>query len=213
MRKLLLLSAAFLLGGGQAFAEDLQPPWWRGRLSTTSQVWEFNVPIQPGTVVPPDGPAIDGQPPLTSTHLIWTPGPPPWDHWISDDQGRLGVIPLSGSIEILVDNHDPNPDNEKWIRVQITWRPQDVGEEPIFEYLDPPPVRPPELVQEIPLGNDWRESTYDWKLDWNPPEEFILIVGTINVDELVIDTWCVPEPAAACLLALGAGVLLIRRRR
>ena len=59
-----------------ALAEDLNPPWWRGEISTTSQVWEFNQNVPPGTEVRPD--YSPGQPFLASTHLIWEPGPTPW---------------------------------------------------------------------------------------------------------------------------------------
>jgi len=212
-----------------AAAEDLQPPWWRGELSTTSQVWEFSDPTTPpGVAIPPDGPAPGGNDPLDSTQLIWEPGPTPWDHWLEQDQPYeyepgewvgLGVIPLSGWIDVIVDNHDPKPENEKWIWVQVTWRPQDEGEEPIFEGLEPAPVDPPVIVEEIWLGVGqdgdplaWRETTYFWKLDWNPPDESFTISGTINIDELVIDTWCVPEPATLALVAIGA-VALLRRKR
>jgi hypothetical protein len=210
-----------------ALAEDLQPPWWRGRISTTSQVWEFNQEIDPCSRIPPDGPAPGGQPPLPSTELSWSPGgdpQPPWDHWMPEDRpieyepgkwAGIGVVPLSGNLYIVVDNHNPvNP--EKWIRLQLTWRPQDLGEEPIFREIYPRPIEPPQIVEEFlfdpgdPLA--WRETTYDWKLDWNPPDEVIDIGGTINVDEVVIDTWCVPEPAAMSLLALG-GLALLKRRR
>ena len=211
-----------------AVAEDLQPPWWRGQISTTSQVWEFlpgAVTPVPGVMIPPDGPALGGQPPLASTHVIWTPGPqPPLDVWLEQDRpfeyepGKvvgIGVIPLSGRIDVTVDNHNP-PNDKKLIVVQLTWRPQDDGEVPIFVEIYPQPVGTVEAV-EIALGDPqdplhWRETTYSWELDFNPPDEFFAIEGTINVDELVIDTWCIPEPATLSLLALG-GLAMLRRRR
>ena len=109
-----LAVAAF---AASALAEDLQPPRWRGRISTTSQVWEFNQEIDPCSEIPPDGPAPGGQPPLPSTELSWDPSisgdppQPPWDHWMPDDRpieyepgkwAGIGVVPLSGSLYIVV---------------------------------------------------------------------------------------------------------------
>ena len=215
---------ALMLGGlvVTAVAEDLQPPWWRGQISTTSQIWEFINP-QPNPIKP-DGPAPGGQPPLPSTQLVVTPGPSPWDHWLEmdhpyeykpNDWVGYGVWPLSGRMDVTVDNHNP-PNEVKLVQVQLTWRPQDVGEVPIFENLYPAPVKPPVLVQEILLGPEWRESTYAWEIRPNPEYERFTISGTINVDELVVDTWCIPEPSTFMLLGMGAiglGAYAWRRRK
>jgi hypothetical protein len=45
----------------------------------------------------------------------------------------------------------------------------------------------------------------------NPPSEYIKIRGGINADELVVDTWCVPEPATIGLLCLGTAMLRKRK--
>jgi len=189
-------------------------PSWRGLPGTTSQVWQFDFPMTPGATYPysPDGPAAGGLSPLPGTKLHWLIGSSPQNHWLTDDTGHYGVVPLSGSLDILVDNYDQNPNNIKLIRLQLTWRPQDqTNGEPLFTYFDPLPTQLPVLIDEIPLNLNWRQSTYAWQLDWNPPQERIIIGGTINVDELVIDTWCVPEPTTVCLLGLGA-LSLIRRK-
>jgi hypothetical protein len=211
MRAVFVYGVCALLFGGlalAALAEDVQPPWWRGQVSTTSQVWEFSTPQE--NPIPPDGPARGGQPPLPSTNIVVEAGPnEPWNHWLEMDHPYeyhsyvgLGVWPLSGYMDVTVDNHNP-PNEKKWVWLQLTWRPQDPGEVPILTGFDPAPVAPPLLIAETPIGPDWRESTYFWEIRPNPVDERFGITGTINVDEVVIDTWCVPEPGALALLAVG----------
>ena len=202
MRKLVTISLCLLIGVSTALADDLNPPPWWGGPGTTWQGWEFTTP-DPGPIAPDFGDY------LTSTQLTVTPGP--GMEWIDmDPSGRQGIWPLSGQIDVVVDNW-PELNPEKWIWVQITWRPQDPGEEPIFTDIFPEPGLPPELVDEIQLADGWIHSTYEWKLDFNPTEEWITIGGTIDVDELVVDTWCIPEPATIMLLGLGS-LLLCRRK-
>jgi hypothetical protein len=208
--KIILVIAILATVAGPVLADDIQPPSWRGKLSTTSQMWEFST-LQPNPILP-DGPAPGGQPPLPSTKLSVTTGPTPWDHWMSVYQNRQGVWPLSGKIDVTVDDHNP-PNEVKYVWVQITWISQDVGEHPILENLNPAPVGPPTLVATVPLADGWFESTYSWEIRPNPPDESFTITGTINVDELVIDTWCIPEPATVALLATGGVLMLLRRTR
>lgn len=217
MKRLILVVVALCVAMAQiAVAEDLQPPWWRGQLSTTSQVWEFSDSnTNVGTpAIPPDGPAPGGQPPLISTGLLWYPGEePPWNQWLSEDMGRFGVVPLSGFLDVTVDNHEP-PNEFKWVWVQLTWRSQSDGEEPILENFEPLPDPNflPKIVQKVDLGGGWWESTYDWRIYPNPKWEKFRISGTINVDELVIDTWCIPEPTTMVLLGLGS-LFFLRKRK
>lgn len=207
-----------------ALAEDIHPPWWRGLYSTTSQIWEFSEP-QPNPILP-DGPAPGGMPPLPSTHLMVQPGPPLWDHWMDVDQPwqdpsgggtvGMGVWPLSGIMDILVDNHNP-PNEVKFVWLQLTWRPQEPGmeAEPLLVYFDPAPVNPPTIIDQIQLGPEWWHTTYAWEIRPNPVDEYFVIEGNINIDEVVIDTWCIPEPGTMLLLSTGviAGLGVIRRRR
>jgi len=182
-----------------AMADDVQPPWWRGQWSTTSQFWEFLTadtgPLQP------DGSPTGGQPWLPSTKLTVYP----IGDWIAYDSPsqREGIWPLSGTIDVIVDNHEP-PNEWKWVWVQLTWRSQDGTSEPEIYNLDPPADSsyPLHIVATADLGFDWYETTYEWRICPNPVDEAFTIGGNIDVDELVIDTWC-PEPSTFVLLGMG----------
>jgi len=197
------------VGTSVAMADDVMPPPWRGQWSTTSQIWEFTDP-NPGPL-PPYGPAPGGMPPLPSTELIVTPGP--GMDWIEFDQesGRIGIWPLSGWIDVIVDNHEP-PNEVKYVWVQLTWRSQDGASIPELHSLDPAPFLGPDIVDEIDQGFGWKTTIYKWEIRPNPIDELFTIEGMIDVDQLVVDTWCIPEPATLSLFGLGA-IALIRRRR
>jgi len=187
--------------------DDVQPPWWRGQPGTTSQFWLFNDPNPLG--IRPDGSL--GQPFLPSTHINVQPISP----WIQSDpnSGRFGIWPLSGRMDVTVDNYPIN-NPEKWMWVQVVWQPQpglpNTG--PILGGFNPPAGTPIEIVPEQ-LPNGWFETTFKWKIYPNPIDESFIIEGNINVDQVIIDTWCVPEPTSMLLWTMGGLLVAWQRRR
>ena len=194
-----------------AFADDIQPPPWRGQIGTTSQMWEF---LEPFNLAPPDGPAPGGLPPLLSTHIQVYP----FGSWMPLDQqpsGRRGIWPLSGEMWVTVDNYNlPNPVKYMW--AQVTWQNM-IGlppTGPILGSFNPTYATPPGLtaVPPVSLGFGWYETTFMWEIRPNPQDEFFILSGNINVDQIVIDSWCIPEPATFALAGLGVLLLAWRRR-
>ena len=207
-------------------ADDVNPPIWRGQESTTSQVWEFNYDSDPNSYeryYAPDRPAPGGLPPLPDTHATVFPGDPEWMP-IDDihNSGRIGIWGLSGWIDVFVNNYD-DPNEFKWVWVQLTWASDVVGETPSPTFINMAPAAdlawPVTLTDQIDWGDGWFTSTYQWRIYPNPVDEVFTISyfdannrAAIIVDQLVIDTWCVPEPATLGLFLVG-GLALLRRRR
>jgi len=210
----------------------------------TFQVWEFDVnplpdPIPIPEPVPPF--PIDPEPGSSNLNglqpLMWDPGetegwlpelgtPVPIEPYEprlpGDDLIGTGVVALSGRLEIPVFN-DPTPRPEKKVWIQLTWAPQDQMPfpEPIVGVMDIQPgdpsqyvVTPVQETNTIDLGGGWTHSTYEFSIYPNPDFEIFEITGDIYVDELIVDTHCVPEPATLSMLGVLAVMgLAIRRRK
>ena len=243
MRKLhvaLLFVGVLCLFAAQAQAHDFLPPdWWGpgswGDPAQNYAGWGFGDPILPGDPLdPPDfGKYIPG------TKALWNPGtfdPPEWlpeyEPWqfppyVDREQTSwpgdvgLGVVPLSGEIVIDMPN-DPIPRPEKKVYIQLTWAPQTgaLNPNPVIELLDPPSetsnVTQVDVDGTFP-GSGWNFSIFEFSIFPNPPFETIRISGDIMVDQVVVDTWCVPEPGTFVLLGTGLMALFgygwYRRKR
>jgi len=70
-----------------------------------------------------------------------------------------------------------------------------------------PTLEPP------PADDFWYHTTFLIHLEPNPDFEIVKIDGAVMVDEIVIDTICIPEPSTVALLILGAGAFFLRRKR
>ena len=207
MKKILTVCMlVFLTAGPIAFADDLFPPLWRGAEGSTYQAWSFS-----DNNLTPAPDVVDndfGDPLLRVTPISggdWIPDPGAW--------------PLSGEIDVYIPNwQDPRPEKEIWI--QLTWEATDVDDflpnEPVVGVTSNPLF---ELMQmsrtdfEQQFAADWNQSLFKIKLYPNPFEEWITIKGDIMVDQLVIDTYCTPEPATLALFGIGTLITLTRRRR
>lgn len=214
--QMLIGSVVLALTLTPALGDDILPPEWRGQEGTTYQRWEFSSNDE--TPIPDDVANTYGQPDLTVYPAH------PWNETWSN---RDGVWPLSGAIAVDIPNQ-PVENPWKWVRVQLTWASEyPIPATPVVSLAarDLSGLEIPaeditlEDMQDTPLpedtiyaGQHWHHTTYDFRIEPNPAFETVYISGSVMVDELVIDTWCVPEPMTLSLLGAG-GLALLRRRQ
>lgn len=201
MRLLAILSlcAVLVVCAAASFADDINPPSWRGLPGTTFAEWRFS------TSNPVSNPDSYFNPYGVPTAHAWTGTGQTWiDQW----GGRQGMWPLSGTIEVTIPNNPvPNPSKEIW--VQLTWARQTSNSMPFISELLTQTSG--QLVSQVAIGptgylgpyDMWYHSTYRILLYPNPVSEIVKIDGTVVVDQLVIDTICIPEPGTCVALAVG----------
>jgi len=211
-RSTLMVAVVAALAASSVWADDIVPAPWRGDGLYTFQEWEFH---DPG-VIPPDGelPTINpnGTPLVfPGTGVIWTS-----DFDLTGLDGYVGTGGTGSYLEFEVPNYiDFEP--IKYLRVQINgiWSPSIPPSVIGITAIDN------EVGPSVSVGFDGSDETFpgfhrweDWHIIPNPDFETILIDVPANafVNQVVIETTSIPEPASLGLLACG-GLMLCRRRR
>jgi hypothetical protein len=216
------VTLAVLLVSSQTWAKDVYGNQisFRGDAGSTYQAWQFTSPQQSG-IVPEDYMNPYGTPlaDVLGSGAEWRddwPVPPGLEPG-GDVPGWH--MPLGGTVIHLLHN-DPRPNAQKIIIAQVTSskEPSSVALElpPGFSYsmFDPgfPTV---EWGTPAPFDGSWSTYVYGFQIVGNPEWESIQIdyPPCTTLDQTILDSICVPEPATTALLAAGLGTLLARRRR
>ncbi len=225
MKRLLTICAVagfILITTGLATADDLTIPPWAGQPRTVFAEWDD------WDDFPSDMPPVN-----------WFSNPPglPDPCANAETEGdtaellptyayRDDVIKLTadGDLVFKIPNF-PLPNDCKKIWIQVTYHPTDPNQHPWFdvEAEGIEGMTDPVLEDRFDeWSNDWVTEAWSFQIQPNPESEEITLNffdiddGTPSypayVDQVVIDTWCVPEPTTVCLLGLGSLVFLRKRR-
>jgi hypothetical protein len=202
---MMVLSAAVC-----ASAREFPPPSWIGNDGTTFQQWSFMVQDS------------DPQPPDILPHWINEFGGTPllsvyggeWSDNVDGHQGSWKFMGFgSGMVVDIPNNPKSQPVKEIW--VELTWKAAGLSnfipDQPIVNvWADHFEVE--HILPDVQMDNNWMASLYKINIWPNPSSEQITINGDIRLDQVIVDTYCVPEPATVGLLICGA-LLAFRRRR
>jgi hypothetical protein len=196
-----------------ALADDLFPPVWRFNPGTTVQHWDFTAG--------PAGGAPDALPynnPYGAGPLLSPLAPANWMPTFSgrNDVWNLNGTAGAGGLDFFVPNTGVGT-HQKNLWLQITyWAPVPGG--PLGVQITSGSGLFTQISSTVtPLPGGWFHELSVWNVPSCPQKEVVHLfpMGTLAyVDQVVIDTQCipVPTPAAAAPLTL-AGLVALRRRR
>jgi len=216
MRATSILLAVCMLTA-MASADDLLPPEWRGLPNSTFQIWEFDDSSNPADPNECSNPYGDPQAVIYGEFDF-----PYRDTWWMDDDiaGHQGVWNIGGAMALEIPN-DPELRPMKEIRLQVTYdgghsSDPNVTFDPWVEVVATDGAEVVDFVRtsSIVLDDWFTHAVYDLVLEPNPSFETIWLMPhycQLYIDEIVVDTICIPEPAS--LLLLAAGWALLRRKR
>lgn len=222
-----LVAALVIFAASGAFARDYwdnwtERPWERGDAGSTHQAWEFpdyswsDLWTRPNISNNPYGEAhLEVQNPTFPDVVIGPDGTDINTLHIGDyDPETMDVNPLT----IWIPNQ-PIPNPTKLVYIQIT--------SDKYTYANTQPtvttsggtgassVTSPYFSIQHPNG--W--YTYNWLIEIHPNPEWeqvtFLFTGSTNIEEIVVDTICIPEPGSFVVLGSGlvAGLCSLRRRK
>lgn len=201
------------LTASSAMALDVRTPDWRGQDDSTVQQWDFHDDTNP---LAPDG-LFNENPygtPMGTVNLF------EGGYWLETVSSAPGLTGWWAGVE-SIDVDIPNTSVEnplKLVVAQVTYGlfGPHYGPDSVYATVGSD-VFYGSLAETVPGAGTAKTDVWEIEIMPNPQFETITFdwysePGGI-VDQVVIDTICIPEPATIGFLSLGALGLLLRRSR
>ena len=208
--RILMLLVIFLSGIPSAYAVFV--PEWRGLEGTTYQQWRFDDDDNPAVPEVIDNDYGNASASIT----IGLFGTLEWmdDPGLGTQTGIWDIGGDDGSIVLDIDNR-PLALDYKEIWVQVTYY-ESIGGAPDVGVVGAQFVSSQTaLIEEDGALGAWYLEKSIWRIEPNPSHEQVILTGNPYgsvIDQIVVDTYCIPEPASMALLALG-GLTILRKRQ
>ncbi len=189
-----------------ANAHDIAPPAWRGQDQTLYALWDdWNIDYgtDPPTIHPDD--------------YAYTPTglQEPIIQGMAETDGDMAYFHF-GVFSIWADNFD-NFNPIKYARLQIT---VDTSGQTTTYDVATDPAGGVTFVDRVPInGTTLATDIWDFVIQPNPDEELFLITwdwstyDQLYIDQIVLDTICIPVPGVFWLLSSGLIYFLLRRKK
>lgn len=210
-----VLAAAFTSVVSATIINDTAPTW-RGQPNTTYQAWGFDTAAATPAVLEAGCDNDYGTPSLTINGV--STGFPPVTYWKNTDNGHQGVWRMYGDsyAQIFLPNV-PVINDQKIVQLQITYYASGyTGADPeLFVFSSPAYTNlVVNQISKVQLDEHYYyHAIWEIVIEPNPYEETLYILPrdcTIYIDEIIVDTICIPEPATIAVLTLGG--LLLRKK-
>ena len=198
LRRVLLVCIASVALCGSAiplWADDIfPPPWQRGEPGTTYQAWTFGTNANPSSTDEYTTYNPYGTPEATVTNGTW--------NLFYDNHVGVWTLGSNSSIDLTIPNSPLDDTSGKDVWTQVTWQ-ADFGGSPLVSVVADGTTYPSLPGESLVEYNGWTTGVYETVLPNNPTAEHVVVKGTMDVGEVVIDTQLVPEPSTFALLAVG----------
>ena len=222
-----LVCLVFALGfTTTTLGDDLLPPSWRSLPGTVTAEWDTWQNFRWN--MPPDSWAYTSYPGQSPAGSPYADAPEPSQRIVENPPSDRVYIWQDAPITFWLPNFE-NSNEVKHVWFQLTYSVPNDFQKPKFHVTVPGDsftfLGPDVFVTRIDLDplDVWYTDVFAFEIFPNPEwEEIELSFYNWNtgepwypayIDQVVIDTWCVPEPASMSLLALGGLAVLRRRRR